>query len=389
MGPRSVQASVRDFGPVRFRYVRDRRHQARPAPRRATRKRERMPIFELDEGRPVLVQPMQPAPGSFAADSSALVAEHLTSLLGEQLFPVRLRHGDAPGPHLLALDTTGRPVVIDVVQILDGESLVRALQHAGNAARLSRADLLRTYEGGADRFDADFRDFRDEAPLSAAQTGPLPGARLLLVCAEVDPQVMDAVAFLREPGRQVEVLQIGVVRGVDGRRYVDVSPIVLRQPARRAVEPASPRLVRQRDAPGDHLASLPVQARSTPSHALDPLTAPTPAPVTSAGPPPPANFGGAWTPDVLPGPAAIPALAALVRGRGAVVTLVWFRERRGQRLHATLRHDGLIELPDGRVHASPDDAAADAANAEGAVDGWRAWRLGDGGLTLAEAAGAR
>jgi hypothetical protein len=368
-----------------------------------------MPIFELDEGRPVLVQPMQPAPGSFAADSSALVAEHLTSLLGEQLFPVRLRHGDAPGPHLLALDTTGRPVVVDVVQILDGESLVRALQHAGNAARLSRADLLRTYEGGVDMFDADFRDFRDEAPLSAAQTGPLPGARLLLVCAEVDPEVMDAVAFLREPGRQVEVLQIGVVRGVDGRRYVDVSPLVLRQPARRTVEPSSLRLVRQHTAPADHLASLPVLAPPTPSHAQNPVpapvaaenpvpapvharkpvTAPTPAPIVSAAPPPPANFGGAWTADVLPAPAAVPALAALVRGRGAVVTLVWFRERRGQRLHATLRHDGLIELPDGRVHASPDDAAADAANAEGTVDGWRAWRLGDGGPTLAEAAGGR
>lgn len=348
-----------------------------------------MPIFELDEGRPVLVQPMQPAPGSFAADSSALVAEHLTSLLGEQLFPVRERHGDASGPHLLALDATGRPVVVDVVQILDGESLVRALQHAGNAARLSRADLLRTYRGGADTFDADFRDFRDEAPLSAAQTGPLPGARLLLVCAEVDPPVMDAVAFLREPGRQVEVLQIGVVRGVDGRRYVDVSPLVLRQPARRTVEPASLRLVRQHAAPADHLASLPLLAPSTPSHARNPVTAPTPAPATSAGPPPPANFGSAWAADILPAPRAVPALAALVKGRGAVVTLVWFRERRGQRLHATLRHDGLIELPDGRVHASPDDAAADAANAEGAVDGWRAWRLGDGGPTLAEAAGAR
>jgi hypothetical protein len=346
-----------------------------------------MPIFELDEGHPVLVQPMQPAPGTFAADSSALVAEHLASLLGEQLFPVRLRHGDAPGPHLLALDTTGRPVVVDVVQILDGESLVRALQHAGNAARLSRADLLRTYEGGADMFDADFRDFRDEAPLSAAQTGPLPGARLLLVCAEVDPQVVDAVAFLREPGRQVEVLQIGVVRGVDGRRYVDVSPLVLRQPSLRTVEPSSVRRVRHHAAPADHPASMSVPEPTAASHARNPVTAPTP--VASAAPPPPADFGGVWTADVLPGPAAVPVLAELAKGRGAVVALVWFRERRGQRLHATLRNDGLIELPDGRVHASPDDAAADAANTEGTVDGWRAWRLGDGGPTLAEAAGAR
>ena len=120
-----------------------------------------------------------------------------------------------------------------------------------------------------------------------------------------------------------------------------------------------------------------------------PVTAPIPAPASAH------DTGGlpdmSWTSaaDFLPGPRALPELASLVKGRGAVATLVWFRERRGQRLVATLRHDGLIELPDGRVHASPDDAAADAANAEGSVDGWNAWRIGDGGPTLAEAAGVR
>jgi len=468
-------------------------------------------------------------------------------------------------------------VVVDVVQMLDGESLVRALQHAGAATRLSRSELLRTYEGGAENFDADFREFRDRAPLTAGQSGPALGARLLLVCAEVDPQVMDAVAFLRQPGRQVEVLQLGVVRGADGRRFVDVSPLLLHQPVRRAVEPASLRLLRSNDAfaeamaydaersarsrvPYRELASptdeptapptaapapptaapapavaapaaMSAAARSTrsvgsmpmtsilsavseraagrvtasgetsgdsqyspsapmPAHSAapsvvaavqffagaaghvpsdasargsaqsgavgesarvhTPLSAPMPMlspsghaygrpwseptpsvrPATATAPParpatasapmvrPPSGAGAShgsrapvtaptpapasaldtgglpdmsWTSaaDFLPGPRALPELASLVKGRGAVATLVWFRERRGQRLVATLRHDGLIELPDGRVHASPDDAAADAANAEGSVDGWNAWRIGDGGPTLAEAAGIR
>src|SRR5699024_1649556 len=141
---------------------------------------------------------------------------------------------------------------------------------------------------------------------SAAQTGPLPGARLLLVCAEVDPQVMDAVAFLREPGRQVEVMQIGVVRGVDGRRYVDVSPLVLPQPARRTVEPTAARLVRQHAAPAEPVAPLPTpRPHQSPSHAQvpvpvpvhtrNPITAPTPVTVVPSGPPPPADFGVAWT----------------------------------------------------------------------------------------------
>jgi hypothetical protein len=415
-----------------------------------------MPIFELDEGRPILVQPMQPTPGSFTPDSAALVTDHLASLLGEQLFPVRARHGDAPGPHLLALDAAGQPVVVDMVQVLDSENLVRALQHAGVAGRLSRTELLRTYERGAEAFDADFQAFRDASPLTAAQAAPRTGARLLLVCADVDPQVADAIAFLRQPGRQVEVLQLGVVRGADGRRFVDVSPLVPNQPARRAVEPASLRLVRSTEAlaevmardaeraasarvpyreptppespaeelpaarttasgdevPGDPLRrypaartpapapapALPAAAASAPT--VRPWAAPVPvagarpteptpsARVVPVSPPAPADYPWSPTASLLPGPRALPALAALVE-RGAVETLVWLRQRRGQRLIATLRPDGLIELPSGRVHADPDDAAADAANTEGSVDGWRAWRLGEGGPTLAEAAGTR
>ncbi len=56
-------------------------------------------------------------------------------------------------------------------------------------------------------------------------------------------------------------------------------------------------------------------------------------------------------------------------------------------IEATLRPDGLIQLADGALFADPDLAAARAAHSEGAVDGWRTWRLGDGGLTLAEVTG--
>lgn len=713
-----------------------------------------MPIFELDEGRPLLVQPMQPASATFAPDTSALVADHLTALLGEQLFQVRVRHEDDEAPHLLALDAGGQPVVVDVVHLLDAEALVRALGFAGQAARLTRSDLARAYQGGREAFDADLAVFRDRSPLTA-QHAPRTGSRLVLVCSEVDDDVSDALAFLRQPGRQVEVLQMGVVQGGDGRRYVDVSPVQLgphRTP--RPVEPAAmivpapvpapltvtgasahesvsarvtaaerprpepvpvprpsadewdvrdagpvttrrgatdgpvtawdgagdPRDARtDDDAPAadpvpsaapdpaapvaapsatapSPTASSPTASSARPAlavpadveltmrmapvrlddddevlpepptrsggfaprpeeqraaeeraaarrradestttdlprdpavHAAElraadealararafdaarmrparrepsPLTAPvflpdrptghapvgrgvpatasaaveatsaawaspstpasgpaprggtsaaasgpvpsaaagsTPAPIPTPEPyrptflsaehrvPTPATGAAAASPRTaaatdehllraatavaptdlpstdlpstdpvvtdpaatgLPatgsaptgpaptGPAAVPgrapapdpdlpvrdrraradvpetppngslrpastgtpsvprpdpALAALAKGRGAVATLVWFRERRGQRLLATLRGDGLIELPDGRVHADPDEAAAEAANAEGAVDGWSSWRVGDGGPTLAEAAGVR
>jgi hypothetical protein len=85
--------------------------------------------------------------------------------------------------------------------------------------------------------------------------------------------------------------------------------------------------------------------------------------------------------------AALPELAQLAAAVRAPAPLVWLRVRRGQRLEATLRPDGLIQLADGALFADPDLAAARAAQAEGLVDGWRMWRLGDGGLTLAEVTG--
>jgi multidrug efflux system membrane fusion protein len=68
--------------------------------------------------------------------------------------------------------------------------------------------------------------------------------------------------------------------------------------------------------------------------------------------------------------------------------LVWHRVRRNQRLVATLRVDGLIELADGSVHADPSSAATAAADLERPADGWRVWRFGEDGPTLGEAVGA-
>ena len=71
-------------------------------------------------------------------------------------------------------------------------------------------------------------------------------------------------------------------------------------------------------------------------------------------------------------------------GQVQATTLVWSRQRRGQRFVATLRSDGLIQLPDGAVFADPDAAAAAVAGSEYPVDGWRLWRVGDGGPALAD-----
>lgn len=461
-----------------------------------------MPIFELDDGRPRLVQPMQPLAGSFAQEVTALVTHHLAAIAGEPLFVVRARGASdrADLPELLALDASGRPVVVDVAQVLDDDAIVAALRHGGAAARMTTADLARAYHVDPGRFAVDFAAFRELVPFGATVSRARAGVRLLLLCSEVAAEAADTLGFLRGGEHQVDVLQVGVVRG-DERRLVEVSPLALHEGVRRTVEPTALRLVRSSEAFATAMAyepdrapdrgpgqpplrprSLPtgeLRAVSPPPERTDPpaptpigrrgsVTEPTPLPFRTAGPTaqppePPSDsprHGGPGRPDVtewprdasvvpstatLEGPPTLtpvaglraavvdatgtrpadvpdadaptpprgqpasptgatpagagpadarprpdwphPELAMLAKRRRAVTTLVWVRERRGQRFAALLRSDGMIELPDGSVLNDPDEAAAALSGVEG-VDGWRAWRLGEGGPTLAEATGA-
>ncbi len=454
-----------------------------------------MPIFELDDGRPRLVQPMQPLAGSFAQEVTALVTHHLAAIAGEPLFVVRARGTSerADLPELLALDASGRPVVVEVAQVLDDDAIVAALRHGGAAARMTTADLARAYHVDPGRFAVDFAAFREHVPFGAGGGRTRGAVRLLLLCSEVAAEAADTLGFLRAGEHQVDVLQVGVVRG-DERRLLEVSPLALHEGVRRSVEPTALRLVRSSEAFATAMAYEPERApglpptrsRSLPTGELravappperpEPpkptpigrrgtVTEPTPLPFRTAGPTvevsePPSDSpqpGGPGRPDVtewprdasvppsastLEGPPTLtpvaglraavvdgagvrtpedapdadsptpprgqvlvddvdahgrrrparpdwpyPELAMLAKRRRAVTTLVWARERRGQRFTALLRPDGLVELPDGTVVPDPDLAAAIVSGVEG-VDGWRAWRLGDGGPTLDEAAGS-
>ncbi len=484
-----------------------------------------MPIFEPDSGRPRLVQPMQPLAGTFLGEVRTLLGEHLSAVVGEPLFAVRSRaalpeHTDVP--ELLALDVTGRPVVLEVSQVVDDGAIVAALRHAGAAARLTTADLARAYHPDPTRFTAEYAAFRDQVPF--ARPAELRyGTRLVLMCAEIAPESVDTLAAVRGPGWPVKVLQVGVVRGPDGARLLDVSPLAGYEQARRAVEPTSLRLVHGAPAvasagsvtvpaPTTATGLIPTQPPVIPTQPptsragapaarpFNPLArpvapmvrpAPTPVPPAPAGPtalpvplplpvptsvaqplpslvpppstptptPTPTSFaqplssapspipGGfvqplspqvaaparhdpyaallatpparaaAPAPVVAPaarqlvGPpfvdpqfpmtpargvelgripgarAAVRELIALAAAVRAPALLVWVRERRGQRIEATLRPDGLIQLPDGAVFSDPDVAATRAVQSESIVDGWRAWHLGDGGPSLAEVTG--
>ncbi|ROS25915.1 hypothetical protein [Cellulomonas sp. PhB150] len=443
-----------------------------------------MPIFELDEGRPRLVQPMQPLAGSFTQECESLLTHHLTAIAGEPLFPVRSRTGapeHASLPALLALDATGRPVVVEIVQVVDDDAVVSALRHAGSAARMTTTDLTRAYHADPSRFGVEFAAFREQVAFGA-QTSRREGVRLILLCSEVAAEASDTLGFLRGPGRHVDILQVGVVRGGDDRRLIDVSPLAQHEGSRRAVEPTALRLVRASestfasamayeperralppnpsrpwadpvssgelravpsappmprpaaptvmtprttstqptavvaaaapaaasapdpqpvDQPVVTGAPEPTPSRPTPSGPMNsaPTAAATTNPAPTAPAPPvhelvePAPVNRAPKPALPPNsPAGLvdvphPQLATLAKQRRAMTTLVWYRERRNQRVVAMLRNDGLIQLTAGQVFADPSHAASAAIGSDSGVDGWRAWRIGDGGPTLGEATG--
>lgn len=379
----------------------------------------RMAIFELDDGHGTLVQPMRPSADSFDRDAAALVAENAGELIGEPVLTVR-EIGAGDGSQLLALDAAAQPVVVEAVQLLDASTLLRALRHAGGAARMSRADIARLYRGGQEAFEADLAVFRDRAPMVRSERSGREGVRLVLVCGDIAEGLQEAVEYLTT-GTRVDVLRLGVTEGPGGRRYLDVSPM---RPGsgreRRPVEPgpatgAIPAVSAPPVAPVRPVAETP-EGDSRPEDAPLPPSAEPAAPVADELPPltrrrrhgaasdVPTPVGesrpvrAAETTTLIPpirddaerpsgGP--LPELAALAAAERNPMELVWVRVRRNQRLTATLRTDGMIQLEDGSLHADPGQAAVIAADLERPADGWRVWRFGEDGPSLGEAVGVR
>jgi len=192
-----------------------------------------MPLFEVDTQRPLLVTSANGGDGEPGLKTTAnqVVDSHIDGLLGEEVFPIA--QGSGPDePHLLALDASGSPVVVELVADLDRENLAKALDHAGAAGRLTRADLAARYTGGASSFQHDVAAFYDSVPITRTQAGKNggTGARLIIICQNAPDEILNAVDFLRQPSMPVEVLKMGVVNSNDGRKFLDVSPLVVHLP---------------------------------------------------------------------------------------------------------------------------------------------------------------
>lgn len=391
-------------------------------------------MFQVERERSVAIHPHEPAPTTFGGASS-VVADNLDDLLGEQLLPLRARNGDEDEPHLLAVDAAGQPVVVEIVGRLDRTAIVRALTYAGRAARMSTTDLAAAYRGGPERFAAHLQAFRETVPATALlSTSVRAGSRLLIVCAEIAEDAVDGLEFLLQPGWQVQLLQVGVVRSPDGQRIVDVAPLTRREPARRAMEPTPLRLVRPSTPPSgtslratgsggaehgqhgqygsfhgapavDERAAMRAEMPERPSPVVvapsfarpmslapdagaESLVDALPRWAREPEPAPEPAYEPPAAPHVMAVPEPDPSLAGAASEMGEPTLLLWPRPHRGLVHTATLRTDGLIELADGSLYADPDEAAVVASDSTEWVDGWRSWRFATpDGPTLAEAFG--
>jgi len=74
-------------------------------------------------------------------------------------------------PDVLALDATGRVVVIEVKRDVDRGQLAQTLDYAGWARNTNLDELAGMYHGGAAAFWDDWREFTDSASPVLVQKG--------------------------------------------------------------------------------------------------------------------------------------------------------------------------------------------------------------------------
>ena len=353
-----------------------------------------MALFDIrGDGRALPVATTPPDDADVVAAARAVLDEHLSTVLAEPMLIVA--QTPRSRADLLALDASGRLVVVQVAARLTAPVLLEALDVAGQAARLTLEDLESHHPRCPDHLHASLREFFATVPPARHET---PGAvRLVIVCAKVDPALLPAVAFLRSGPGRVELLRLGLVPGRDGQRLVDVTPLVdsaaAEAPAAAPASEADPvdaaalvaahALVSPVDLGDADQAYVPVFLDLPPD--LPPLPL-RPSDLTSSPDQAVSPVLDLLAPAREPGAVVGPVDARLAELAGELaepLALVWLRHRRGERFEVVLHPDGSLHTDTGERYADPTWAAS-AVSGGTASDGWRVWRAGDHGRTLAE-----
>lgn len=180
-----------------------------------------MALFELEDGRLVPAQFGREVPDGFSEDVLQAVRMQVLEIVSRPLFPIAWSPGsggDESAPRLTALDAAGQVVAVEVVAELDADVLIEALSRLADSAAMSWTDLARQYPHGIEGFKRGWAKFRETMP-----TSPPNGPRMVLVAANVAPEVRPALDVLSSSG--VEVHEMSLRQTNNGRAFLEVEPV--------------------------------------------------------------------------------------------------------------------------------------------------------------------
>jgi hypothetical protein len=282
-----------------------------------------VPLFDLSGDTPRPFRRLNSTAEYYEKEIEDLFWADLEAFAGEPLFAVarqpRLFGGGIPD--IVAIDSTGHIVVIEVKRDVDRAHLAQCLEYAGWARRATVGELADLYRSGPHRFFADWQGF-------TGTTEPLPldrSPRLILVARSFDGRTESAFGFLTDSNVPVKLLRIVFYEDVDGKRIVDVD--------------AGSEL-------GSRLASPPSTAR--PGGGGAPVRRRSVSSVTIA--------------DLLE--------AQLIEAGEKVE---WVRPQVGETHLAEIDPRGAFVLSDGRTFNTPSRAADELSG--GSNNGWECWNV--------------
>jgi hypothetical protein len=281
-----------------------------------------MPLFEVAGESLIPFRLVKPGADLYEKEIEDLVWGDLEAFTGESLFPVARQPiiGGGGRPDVVALDESGRVVVIEIKRDVDRSQLAQCLEYAGWARTTNLDEIAGLYHRGPKGFFADWQEFTDSSTPVVINHQP----RIVLVARDFEGRTRSAFEFLHENGVPVTVLPVAIYEDEAGRRFLDI------------------------EAEHDPVIATGTAGTGGTSKTINQIT-----------------YKGrrVTMTDLLD--------ADLLRPDD---DLVFPRPRLGQTFHATLKVNGTIELPDGTSCTSPSQAAMKAADLV-SYDGWHGWRV--------------
>ena len=181
-----------------------------------------MALFEFEDGHLVPAQFGYPVSHDLGPELVDAICQQVLQIVSRPLFPVTWR--DMTGqvgeetPRLTALDVTGQIVSVEILKLLDSETLITSLSRLAVVASLSWSDLAAEYPSGPEGFRAGWAQFRDSMPPAVG-----PGPCLIMVAGEIDPAVRPALSILATSGVEVHLMNLRQMS--NGRLFLDVNAV--------------------------------------------------------------------------------------------------------------------------------------------------------------------